>query len=274
MGKISYVVVGLLLFSTLLFAEIPEYQRLGVDEYKANVITVGFNISDYYYDLYGIKTHYFYPSFIIQYRLMNKYYVQTSVPFLGRIKQTDNPGNVFDFSYSDPELNVGVMHQIGDIRVRTEFSYSYPLGIWNSYQAGSEGIIGGSGYHNLGLTVSLSKIFDPVVCNSSLSYTVALPRIERFGWSMNPGVITYTLNFSEVLNDVFGLSVEMKNTVALPSIYSGTIKWQDTQYILNVSLAVLIHIENADFKIFVSKDLSKVLGSFLIGLESYYDFSF
>ena len=256
-----------------IFADIT-YQRLSSELVKTNILTTGINFSRYYFNLTGTNTYNLFPSIVISYKYLNRYYCQTTFPFILKILQTENPQRQFNSAFGDPSIEIGWMTKINDLRARANINYIYPLGNWNSYQSGDYGLMGGSGYHTLALGFGISKILDPVILNALISYSISFPRSELYGWSMKPGDFMMDLNIIEALNDEIAWNIGLKSSINLPVINTGIFKLKDTTYNAYLYFSILYYFGDTDLKLSISKDVTSILSSFITTFEGYYNFEY
>jgi len=109
MAKLIIIIILIVINTKNIYAENLNYQKIDAENNNSKIITIGYILSHYYYDLIGIKTHTFSNIPKFQFIFKNKYNIQLTFPFFIRIQQTDILNKIFNFAYGDPEINIGIL---------------------------------------------------------------------------------------------------------------------------------------------------------------------
>lgn len=268
--KSIILICSFLCFSIAIYSE-GEYQRIANEEKKEHCISLGGNLS-FFTTASEYGNNYFLDSgFSMSYTYKNFLYGDFSLPFTTNVVFTSPTIPKTNWGGSDPTISFGYLTRIEDMKLRFQASYTYPLGIWNFYEVQQKRIESGSGYHRIGVTGSLSKIIDPVILNTTLNYSIGLPRKERFGYSFQPGTFAISFNFVEIMNDVVGLSLSFSNSLTLPTYFEGKINFQEMRYTANISLSFLYSDAEWNGKTSFSKGLQNWNDPLITNVEGSYD---
>ncbi len=273
MAKVNVIIIFVLLINLPVFSQ-SNHQRIGVEKKEKHTITAAIDVSYNYSEKTHDRSHYIGYRFSLSYMYLNRFSIQTSIPFVFRIEQVENPAERLSFAYGDPEVSMGIIKRVGDYKLKLEGIYQYPLGIWNPYQIGNKGLAGGQGYHKGTVSFGAAKIIDPVVLNALLSYTIGFPRKERFGWSTEPGEFALDFGYTEVLNDEIGINIGIKQEIVLPAIISGKYDYRDTIYRLFLNLALMYNLDNIDIQLYLGNEVTDIISNPVSGIKIYYDFDF
>jgi hypothetical protein len=125
------------------------------------------------------------------------------------------------YSFGDMQVSYEYLKQLGHVNVFFGPQLTIPLYDADEYAAREGVYAGGDGRYKAGFSVSVTGIRDPVVWSTGLSYDVGLPKRERFYTSVAPGNIQVSGGFSDLLNERFGFSFALVQTVNLPPVKDG-----------------------------------------------------
>ncbi len=263
--KYPFIICLMFLFAVSVFSE--EHQRIGVEKKVSHLIKIDGGITLSADKLNEADIYTGFPEFSISYISSDTWYSIIATSFKNIINMQDDYYPSSAFAPGDPSISVGYLKRLGDYKLRLECFYSYPLGIWNSYEVKEKKIQSSSGYQMTALTFSLSRILDPVILNTTFRYGVGLPRKDRYGWSMTPGDIAFSFSLIEVLNDEIGIQIGLSNNIYLPVIRSWNMDYEETSYFLSLSVALLWHKDHLDSSMTISKDISTASSSPNIKME-------
>jgi hypothetical protein len=264
--------IWIILIHALLVHAQSEHQRLGVEKQKVHSLTVSADLSFSSSGLYGYEIFSLNSSLGLQYMYDNRLYAAGCMPFSVTAEADAESVRPVRAAPGDPSLSAGYIFRIGDVRLRMEANYSFPLGIWNPYQASEVGIVSGSGFHRTGAAVSVSRILDPVVLNGTLGCGIGLPREERFGWTMDPGSLFLSLSITEVLNDRTGYRIGVTNRLGIPWIRNGLWDKDGPSYSLSLSFSVFYQEEHLSVETGIDKDMSRFSESPAVNAGLSYEF--
>ena len=257
--KYLLIICLLLIYTFSLFSE--EHQRIGVDKKTSHLIKLDGAVSFTADKSNDADVYIILPEVSLSYIYSDTWYSIVSMSFKSVTNMQEDYNPFVVVALGDPSISAGYLTRLGDYKLRFEFSYSYPLGIWNPYEVMEKKIQSSSGYQMTMLTFSLSRILDPIILNTTLRYGVGLPRENRFGWSMIPGDMSLSFTITEVLNDEIGLLIGVNNNLYLPVIRTGNIDYGETSYNISLSISLLWHKDRFDASTTVNKNLSAVTSS-------------
>ena len=228
---------------------------------------LGLKLSHQYSDFGNPITHLFMPELSIGFHTSSYLFAEIYLPFVIRFRNTDFIPEKYAFACGDPNASLAYQFSLGNNVIAIGANYSYPLGLWNSYQTGDYGIISGSGYHKLGVFLNWNRIWDPGAFLIGFEYRISLPRGEQFGWSMIPGELTLNTGWMHIENETVGVKLVFQNKIILPTINTGSLNWNNIQYSIFGEISLFIHIGNSDWIMCVGKELSSILSGIVIGVE-------
>ena len=246
--------------AAMLFPE-ESHQRIGTEKEASRRFTMNGAVSFSANALSGYDIYTILPEISAQYMLSDTWYLDIALPCKSTLNMGKDDPDPLLFAFGDPAISAGYTTRIENYKLRLALSYSYALGIWGPNQAEETGIISSSGYHQAAVTASLSRILDPVIMNTTLIYSVGLPREEESGWSMTPGDISLTFSLTEVLNDEIGISFSAVNNLHLPVINSGKMRFEETSYNLFLSISLLWHRKSVNANLTINKNVSAFTSS-------------
>ena len=122
----------------------------------------------------------------------------------------------------DVSASIGWTAIRGDGRVRGSFNLTGPSAIWQGDQDVPGSRAGGSGRWTIGLTGGLSRIIDPLVLGALVSWSIGLPRAERWDTQWRPGDFSLVLSVTEAFNDHVSATAVLSQFVSVPEIAWGT----------------------------------------------------
>jgi hypothetical protein len=125
-------------------------------------------------------------------------------------------GAVSRFVSGDVTTSVGWMSLNGDNQVRGALNLSLPSALWQADQEVPDSVAGGSGRLTLGLSGSISHIMDPLVLSGSLSWSLGLPRADRWGSGWRPGDFSLVLSVTEAFNEHVSCTIALSQYLSLP----------------------------------------------------------
>lgn len=278
--KIKKIDLRILMIIGLLMPAIPGFtesdqnqQRIYVFGKTNHVLTPTVSLSYQQVDFMGSVVTTFHPAVSLGYRYQDKLMIGVSMPAAGRIIQTEKVSDIFDAYWGDPSLSLGWNWRLKDTRLKLKGMYSYPLGIWNEYQA-REMIQSGKGFHTLGLDFSVSRIIDPVLIGAGIGYRMGLPRRERSGMRMQTGQIDIDLNMTEVLNDTVGYRVGLEQSIELPDWVNGKIEWVNVGYQAGVFFSVMVSLNDLELSAEIDKKVSELVSVPKISVDGSYQIEF
>lgn len=256
--------------SSLLFTQ-SENQRIGVEEDPHHTFSFAGTLDFSAETLSEYNTYTFIPTLSVDYMYSNLFYSGIMFPFKSTISMEEENDKPILFAVGDPSISIGLLQRFDDFKLRLNLSYSFPLGIWKEKEIEEKGIVSSSGYHTVNFTASLSRILDPVILNSTLSYSVGLPRKEDQEWSMLPGIISLSFSTTEVLNDNVGFRFGISNNLSLPKITSGDLNKEEFSYSLSIFASLLWNKNNFNSSIEVKHNLSSILSAPTLSLSGGWD---
>lgn len=130
------------------------------------------------------------------------------------------------FIPGDTTASVGWTTLRGDNRVRGVFNLTGPSAHWQGNQQVPGSATGGSGRWTAGLSGSLAHIIDPLVLGGMLSWSIGLPRTERWDSLWRPGDFSLVLSVTEVFNERVSCTAVLSQYVSLPEAVWGAPLWK------------------------------------------------
>jgi hypothetical protein len=133
----------------------------------------------------------------------------------------------------DVSTSVGWVAIHGDNQARGSLNLTLPSALWQGDQEVPDFVAGGSGRWTLGLLGGLSHIMDPLVLSGSLSWSLGLPRAERWGSSWRPGDFALALSVTEAFNEHVSCTLGLSQYVSLPECEWNTmqaVSWGSLPY--------------------------------------------
>jgi hypothetical protein len=172
----------------------------------------------------------------------------------------------------DPQLGFGYTWRAGDWRLGGELSYSYPLGVYDDYEAAMKGIYSGSGYHRPGLAFSATRYLDPLVIGLRLKAAVGLARAEYTGSSWKPLLSSLRLSLVEALNAKAAIEADLDQSLNSPTVRNGIPAATGWKYAFVGSAFFILSGDALSFRVGLSKSLSDPAAPASLILSTNYNF--
>jgi hypothetical protein len=132
--------------------------------------------------------------------------------------------NRFFYYIGDIGLSYEYLKQLTHLNLFLGSFFNIPLTVSNEYAA-REGVYSSwEGRYEAGLSFGMTGIRDPVVWNVGLRYTLGLPKEERYYTTWRPGTIQASAGITHLLNDRFGYSLGLSETVILPRMIGSSME--------------------------------------------------
>lgn len=272
MGPIKPILFVIFIMSVSNLWSQSENQRIGTDYTLNNTLGAGISSATSVYIAFGTQTtisvdfgtyfNYFYKDSL---------FISAFAPFMVLLRFQQGVPAFYAYDFRDPGLTIGAVSKFGELRIRVGIAYSYPLGKWNPYQLKPGEVGGGSGYHKIGLSSSLSRIADPIVISTALKYRFGLPRRGNDTYSILPGEIDLSFSITEVINDNFAFQLSVAQALHLPTIVA--MKWSsaDTEYGLEISVSLFWTKGDGRVGVGLSKGLASIFESPVSIIDAYYE---
>jgi hypothetical protein len=116
----------------------------------------------------------------------------------------------------DVTVSAGYTAIRGAVRVRGSINLTGPSACWQGNQEIPGSVAGGSGRWTLGLSGGLSRILDPLVLGGQVSWSVGLPRAERWESRWRPGDFSLVLSATEAFNEHISATAVLSQYVSIP----------------------------------------------------------
>jgi hypothetical protein len=248
--------VFLAALSALLCAQVSEHQRTAVSANYDLRCTLGFSSV-----LYSITTD-LGPSLEsdngieVELIIQEKFGISAVIPFvvIARLQKCENDSLLF--ALGDPSSSLYATGRIGDWQLSAKFGYTYPLGIWNSYQAAESKLASGSGYHRIAATVSALRYMDPLAAGFSINFEHCFGKPYRLGIGAIPLSMRLGLFATEALNSSAALSAGLHQQFSTAAEINGIPEQSTGMYSLSVSTSLLINRGQRSVSFGLSKSLS------------------
>lgn len=156
-------------------------------------------------------------TFSIDVNYRNKWNFFASMPF----RQTPSldiakAGSTYA-AWGDPDIGAGQSFRFRDWKIEASMRWTFPLGIWNAYEAEAKHIRSGSGYHRITAACSLTRFMDPVALVLSIESDTTLMRKERFGSSREPLSVSLPAAITWATNSRLALQARLAPGFSLPA---------------------------------------------------------
>ena len=122
----------------------------------------------------------------------------------------------------DISASIGWTASHGDSRLRGSLNLTSPSACWQGGQEVPGSGAGGSGRWILGLSAGISRIVDPLVLGSLVSWSIGLPRAERWESQWRPGDFSLALSVTEAFNEHVSASAVLSQYVSISGTAWGT----------------------------------------------------
>ncbi len=256
MRRLGPLACFLVVVSAILFAQTSEHQRTAVT--GKNDLRCTISCSSLLYTITtdagpSLETE---SGLGIDLIIEEKFGVSASMPFIVITRLKKDEINKFLFALGDPAVSINATGRIGDWQVSVKFAYTYPFGIWNSYQAKEYMIMSGSGYHRIEGIVSALRYMDPLAAGFSLSLEHCFGKPYRLGVGTIPFSVGLGVFATEALNSVAALSGSLHQHYSSAPQINGIPEQSSGAYSLSVSASLLINRNQRSISIGLSKSLS------------------
>ena len=144
----------------------------------------------------------------------------------------------------DINLSYEYLKQLSHLNLFFSPFFNIPLAVSNEYAAREGVYASGEGRYEAGFGVSMTGIRDPVVWDLGLRYTLGLPKEERYYTSWQPGTIQVSLGISDLLNDRFGFSLGISETLIMPRMIGLSMETEGLSLQTGFKLEALILFEH------------------------------
>ncbi|MGD9939644.1 MAG: hypothetical protein AB7T74_07570 [Clostridia bacterium] len=206
--------------------------------------------------------------------LDRKWSAGLSVPV--RMSGGSGTGAPLNFVPGDVSTSVGWISVHGDNQVRGSLNLVLPSARWQGDQEVPDSVAGGSGRWTLGLSGGLSHIMDPLVLSGSLSWSLGLPRTERWGSRWRPGDFSLALSVTEAFNEHVSCTLGLSQYVSLPecawntpqAASWGSLPYGTIGYDAAVAVDYLFSWQSYSIGIGISKGLIHGAGPGLVGVSA------
>ena len=197
-------------------AQAANHQRIGVEGADPLILMAGISVETIGIGSDGGTALEIDPSFTFEALYRQRLGLAVEVPIALKLALDRNTSPRIAAAIGDPSLSVSYTFRLDDWRLGAEFSYSHPLGIWNSYEADGKSIASGSGYRKIGVSCSSVRYMDPLIAGIAISADSYFGRKELHGSGYRPLVLTASLFAMEALNNVVALSGGLSQRLAWP----------------------------------------------------------
>ena len=131
----------------------------------------------------------------------------------------------------------------------------FPVGVWNAYEVSAHRMRSGSGYYSLRSSLAAILFSDPAILHASASYSVGLPRMERFQTIWKPAEFAAGLAIAEALNDRLAVQISVAQSLDLGTASGTSFGDLRPAFSLSVSGDVMLSTDVVILRIGVEKDL-------------------
>lgn len=157
----------------------------------------------------------------------------------------------------DPRLGAGYLVRRGAWRFSCELSYTYPAGIWESYEAEERRIVSGSGFHLLRGAISAIRYLDPLVAGLKLTGETGFGRKEQFGTGSRPFSLFADLFATEALNGAAAFSIGLSQRWRWPRRVDGRPTDTGVRYSASLGLSFVFSAGDRSLRIGLSRSLDE-----------------
>lgn len=272
MGPIKPFLFAIFIMSVSNLWSQSDNQRIGTDNTVNNTLGAGISSATNVHIAFGMQTTISIDfGAYLNYLYKDSLFVSVFAPLVVLLRFQQGVPAFYSSDFRDPGLTIGAISKIGDLGIRVGIAYSYPLGKWNPHQLKPGEVGGGSGYHKIGLSSSLSKIADPIVISTAIKYRFGLPRRGNDTYSILPGEIDLSFSITEIINDNFAFQLSVAQVLHLPTIVA--MKWSaaDSEYGLEISVSLFWTKGDGRVGVGLSKGLASLFESPVSIVDAYYE---
>lgn len=269
MVNMRTIYFALLAFFTIqpCIAQVSDHQRIGVEPDAVYELSMDASSSLSLYSQNGSDIFFLDSSLSAEFSIDRVWAAGITIPFAMRMLEAYGGTVSSDFGLGDAGLSGRYSSRIGDVRYSVSADLGIPTGRWEPYELPGGNVSFGSGRWTLGAGLSASVIKDPVVLGVSVSYSMGLPRSERYGYSWEPGSFSLGLILTEILNDSIGYSLRLAQSLSLPTVYEGAIGSQGCTYSASLMLGIFYQRDDWTLSINASKSVTDVKAAGTIGVS-------
>ncbi len=260
-------------FSSLLCAQASEHQRTAVAVNTDLRITLSFSSALYSLTTDSGSSLEADSGVEIDLSMNEKFGISSALPFVVIAPLGQDESDRLLFALGDPSASLYATGRIGDWRVSVKFGYTYPLGIWNSYQAEEAKIMSGSGYHRVAGTISALRYMDPLAAGFNIGIEHCFGKPYRLGVGTIPLSLSLGLFATEALNSVAALSAGLHQRYSTAAEINGIPERPAGKYSLSVSGSLLVGRDGRTVSIGLTKSVSDLSSPAAFAIEAAFAFN-
>lgn len=251
----------LILVTGWTFADNSEHQRIGVERKNPLILTPGIAVT--FIDS-GKTTDesstvdealILGETFSVDILYQNKWNFFTSISLRQYLSLDVTQAGTIYSALGDPDIGAGRIFRLHDWKGEVSLRWTFPIGVWDAYEAEAKHICSGSGYHRATLLCSFTRFMDPVALTFSTEIDTTLPRNERFGTSWEPLSISFPTAITWAANSRLGIQARISPSFSFPPELNRTPVYKEISRDMNSSLAITLSGEKNSFGLQSRMDL-------------------
>jgi len=251
--SLTCLLVGL---PAVLCAQTVEHQRTAAADRNDFLCTLSYSSVFYSITTDGIPSLELDSALGIDLRFRGKIGFSGCIPFIVLTRSRRYSGNESAIALGDPTISMTATGRTGAWQLSAQLGYSYPLGIWNPYQAKQFKLMSGNGYHRIEGSVSALRYMDPMTAGFSVGAEHCFGKSYRFGLGTIPLSVSLGFFATEALNGAAALSAGVYQRYSSAPEINGVPEESAGKYSLSASVSLLLYRNQRSLSIGLSKSLS------------------